>query len=467
MRSLSIMSVSSVDLEMQSPAHPPATATGGDEEEGQQCLRDVEAETGFSSYESFLEALPETGPQYKTLLRSIGIDDDRDTFGKVIGYNILEDGGVSISINLQGGGEDAGIPYRDRNRKKVLDNELGSCARLVRNLRSPPESTTARIIVWLVPSGFSLHPGLVDAIGLGLKIQPAIFDVLLSMVSTGTSKYSGRHLGSDYVIIGNSIATVARNYVTNERVPPALFVAKVHEGTTDSSTLPPALDEFNDDMVIEALTTEIYGSILPCRPANEMRPLADLAPNSSGYLGRLSNHVYLDVLSKYVEKGADVDAQSDGPLLNAILPLLHLEVLALRLRYEIVRRALLNAYRLSAGPYDDLKQPSYDTLDGQRFELRRKLEDLNESRSRFVQFSRLQNAPKWLEGQPWLSQEEEIIEAVSEARAVEAEARDYMQLQIGNLSIEESRKSIQLSNQQMSEAKRGKSREYTGCSMAR
>ena len=42
------------------------------------------------------------------------------------------------------------------------------------------------------------------------------------------------------------------------------------------------------------------------------------------------------------------------------------------------------------------------------------------------------------------------------ARTKELEVRDYMQLQIGSLSISESRKSIQLSNQQMNEAKRGK-----------
>ena len=70
-RNLSIMSVSSVDFEMQSSTHPPPTATGSEDEENQQCWRDVEAETGHSSYKSFLEALPETGPQYKSLLDGI------------------------------------------------------------------------------------------------------------------------------------------------------------------------------------------------------------------------------------------------------------------------------------------------------------------------------------------------------------------------------------------------------------
>ena len=451
------MNDSSVDLEMQPPTHPLPKATGSEEEESQQCWKDVKAETGYSSYKSFLEALPDSGPQFKALREEIEIDEYRDTFGKVHVYNILRDGGVSISINLRGCGEDTGIPYRNRNRTIILDNDLESCAQLVRNLRSPPDNTQARIIVWLIPRSFNLHPGLVDAIGLGLKIQPAIFDILLSMVVEGTSKFSCRRLGPDYVIIGNSIATVVRNYIPNGRVPPALFVAKVHDGMTDSSSLSPAPYKFYDDMVIEALTTEIYGSILPCRAANEMRSLEDLAPDSSGYLDRLSNHVYLNILRKYVQKGAGVDAQNDSPLQNAILPLLHLEVLHLHAQCRITQRELLLAHRATVTFY---KQLYYQTLDVARFELRRMLEGLEESKIGFVKFARLQNLPKWLEGRLWMEQEEEIIKAVSEARAVEAEARDFMQLEIGNLSILESRKSIQLSNQQMSEAKRGKSREF-------
>ncbi len=41
------------------------------------------------------------------------------------------------------------------------------------------------------------------------------------------------------------------------------------------------------------------------------------------------------------------------------------------------------------------------------------------------------------------------------AKRLEAEVRDYMQLVVGVLSIEESRKSIQLSNTQLNEGKKG------------
>ena len=437
------MSVPSVDLEMQSPAHPFPTATGGDEEEDQQCWRDVEAETGFASYKSFLEALPETGPQYRDLLQHIGPHDELDTFGEVHVLNIVEHGGVSISMKLQGRSEHSGVDQY--------------CTQLLRDLRSPPKDSPGRIIVWLFPRSFGLHPGLVDAIGLGLKIQPVIFATLLSKARWNFNKVSCRRFGPDYLVIGNSIATVAQNYIPNERVPSVLFVAKVWDEKTDPWTPSPAVDKDYHAMVIEALTTELHGSIRPCHPAKDMHTLKDLAPHSSGYLDRLFNHVLLSILSKYVQKGAGVGARNNGPLLNAILPLLHLKVLYLHAQREITHQALLMA---PGSKYH------YKNLDVRRFVLRRMLEDLEDSRNGLVKFARLQNAPKWLKEQPWLSQEEEIIEAVSEARAVEAEARDYMQLQIGNLSIEESRKSIQLSNQQMSEAKRGRIQKSRGCLMA-
>ena len=140
-----------------------------------------------------------------------------------------------------------------------------------------------------------------------------------------------------------------------------------------------------------------------------------------------------------------------------------MEVLNLHVQCELTQKALLIAQEDSSNRYE---QKSYHSLDEQRFWLRRTLEGLEESRICFVKLVRLQNAAKWLEEQPWMSQEEEIIEAINEGRAKEAEARDYMQLEIGNLSILESRKSIQLSSQQMSEAKRGKSYSFPGRLMA-
>ena len=44
---------------------------------------------------------------------------------------------------------------------------------------------------------------------------------------------------------------------------------------------------------------------------------------------------------------------------------------------------------------------------------------------------------------------------ISEARRLEAEIRDYLQFEVGDLSLRESKKSIELSVSQIQEAKRG------------
>lgn len=45
---------------------------------------------------------------------------------------------------------------------------------------------------------------------------------------------------------------------------------------------------------------------------------------------------------------------------------------------------------------------------------------------------------------------------LDEERRFESDVRDYLQLQVGNLALEESRRSIELVNSQIQEAKSGK-----------
>ena len=93
--------------------------------------------------------------------------------------------------------------------------------------------------------------------------------------------------------------------------------------------------------------------------------------------------------------------------------------------------------------------------DAQCFWLRRRLECLEASRNGFVNFARSQGLAKWLKGKTRRSQDARLRRILVAAGAKDTEVRDYLQLPIGNLSILDSRKTIQLSNQQIDEAKRG------------
>ena len=403
-------------------------------------LSELEAQTGFPFYKSFLEALKETGWQSEELMRGLDAFRTKDRFafgcpdlGEVVVLDILNDGSISVSWKVQRSGD--------------LDSNGKLRTKLLQNLKSPPENIAARIVLWSISWECDPYPGMIDVLGLGLKIDPSFFEILLSI--TRPSYNSLRPKGPNHVKIGNSVATVARNYQSRGDGPPVLFVA----GNFDDriGIAPDKWEQRYRDMVEEDLKGEIGGSVSFSRLAIETRSPDDLAS--------ISSNQYLNLLSHHIQKDHNTDPEDDGLLLNAMLPLLKLEILRLRAQCRILQTALLevqDGMEFRNRYPEDEKQIAYDSLDKQRFWLRRRLEDLEESRNRFAKYVRSQGAAKWLQSKQWLSQDEDISEVVIEARAKEAEARDYMQLQIGNLSILESRKSIQLSNQQIDEAKRGK-----------
>lgn len=436
------MSHSSAAYEMQ-PSSPSSSA-GGDEDQRAQCWKDVEAETGFSSYDSFLE----TWPQFR-LLREKIINPSRYggsiELGEVFVLDILKDASTSVSLKLPSDGYKAGTSQEHRRYNKDSEHILST--QLLQNLRSPPEDVPARIVLWSIPgSTWDIYPppDIVDALGLGLKISPPFFETLFSnMLPYFTALKPNK---SDHVKIGNSIATVARDYRLEGGAPPVLLIAGKYGRARDPVRIrDQRYDEQCYDEEIEiVLKDSLDGSRSFHRGATDEPPPNDLASTSL--------NPYLKLLTKNVRTDHSLSAEYDTLPLTSILPLLHLEVLRLRVQCVIVLSDLLLLQR----GVEREQQMNYDRLDQERFWLRRRVDGLEESENRFAQYVRSQDAEKFLQGKTWLSQVEDIKEAIIEARAREVEARDYLQLQIGNLSILESRKSIELSNQQMDEAKRVK-----------
>lgn len=454
---------------MQSSALPFDTTS--DQDQSLKCWEEVKAETGFSTYKSFLEALKKKGLQYGDLLGELqrygGRDDwyySHEASGTIFVVDILSDGSTSISLERQL--NNAGTKGPSFERVMVQTNRK-SVTSLLQNLRSPPENVPARIVIWSMPWNAPLCPEAIDALGLGLNIHPSFFEALLSITKpsyeslpsfkTGLMEPSG----SGHIRIGDNVATVARNYRPGRRAPSVLIFAGSHDlryaswGNPDGKE---ARHHFTVKNFLreEVLKMEISGSASLYRWATE-HPRTHMDRTTSG-----PPNYYLQLFSKYVQKGCSFDSKDITPLWIAMLPLLHLEILRLHAQCGFVRSVMLQEQYGVEFPnkYSDLeKQDCYQVLDKQRFWLRRRLEALEEGKDCFVELVRSQNAEEWLKSQIWLSQDESIREALAKAQTVDAEVRDYMQLQIGNLSILESRKSIQLSNQQFDEAKRSKQRD--------
>ena len=83
------------------------------------------------------------------------------------------------------------------------------------------------------------------------------------------------------------------------------------------------------------------------------------------------------------------------------------------------------------------------------------MEDFEDDLNYLRRYLRSQVSSDTLSDRSWLKVEEDLIETRQEASRLEAEVRDWLQLQVGEWALQESKKSIELSNRQIEEGKRG------------
>ena len=94
-------------------------------------------------------------------------------------------------------------------------------------------------------------------------------------------------------------------------------------------------------------------------------------------------------------------------------------------------------------------------LHHERFWLRRSVENSEDDMNHFEKYISAEDANYLPDSSVYLGIKQETDQIHNEARRLDTEVRDYLQLVVGNLSLEESRKSIELSNHQIQEGKRG------------
>ena len=139
------------------------------------------------------------------------------------------------------------------------------------------------------------------------------------------------------------------------------------------------------------------------------------------------------------------------------MPLLHMDCLSIRAQFLRLRRTFLE---LQAAMNRDNVSPQIvnqtsSKLHQDRFWLRRSVEDSEDGVIHFERYISVEDTNYLPKSAAYLSIKQEIGQINNEARRLDAEVRDYLQLVVGNLSLEESRKSIELSNHQILEGKRG------------
>lgn len=194
--------------------------------------------------------------------------------------HLRKSAGFAAWVKLYGPSD---LRSRKTSRSGVANNlELADKAtmlemstRLLQNLRSPPENAPARVVLWSIPWKYDLCTEIVDALGLGLKIPPSFFDSLISI--TRPIFKSLRPNGSDTVKIGNSVATVARDYQLGGDAPPVLLIAGNYDLMSKLNVYP-RFEQPYHKAVEEVLERGINGRMLPYRSASDKCSSSNLAP---------------------------------------------------------------------------------------------------------------------------------------------------------------------------------------------
>ena len=133
-----------------------------------------------------------------------------------------------------------------------------------------------------------------------------------------------------------------------------------------------------------------------------------------------------------------------------MLPLLSLDSFRVRVQYLRVRRIFLELQQEIQYANDQ----TTSQLHLERSKLREMVEDSEDSLNDVERYASSPDIHCSLSGLAYPQIKEDANRKYAEAQRLESQVRDYMQLEVGKLSLEESRKSVELSNHQILEGKR-------------
>lgn len=384
--------------------------SGGTLDEDELLGESLKAETGYSSYLDYLDAY---GMNFRARFL-------RARLKEIIadGRDFSYDGCAILDIQDQD----------STCCKLTLRRVSTSGTEVLSSLRHPSATTKFRIVLW---DSTNLRKSTLDALGLGLKIHPHFFETLAARHPRVPGSVGPGSLSDDVLVIGQYVMILIRDYLPgNPDAAPIILIAAVHRRQPGAYS-----SQFNQPFLFQELAT----------PATNSTPdlLTRLPEWMEAYLRGLES----DLKKTRGGIGNDMDLIA-GPL----TALLQLHIPLVRLQCRATR-----AYFLSVTMARDMKTVGKlpEDLFETRYLLRRMIEDSGDNSQRLRDYRRFPTKDDTPQSQRLMDLERDLQQIRLEASRLESEIRDYLQLQNGESALQESKKSIELSNFQIEEAKRG------------
>lgn len=326
--------------------------------------------------------------------------------------------------------------YQIDNYCPIISLKCGSSSgtKILSAIRQPSPAATVRIVLWEVRESVFRGFQPLDALGLGLRIQPRFFKALLADHTRmrPTQTFTERPLESELFAMDQYVVTTARNYLpANPDATPVILIAR--QG--------PEKLKFEED----------FDEIVPFQRLPTDEPPKPVIRPSPWMLQ------YVRLLESDFEKERECTGKFEDILLCSLTPLLHFNLSRIGKENDLMRREYL---KLILPPEEgeteilDIEE-RLGELFRMRSSLRRLIEDSEEKSENLQRALRSQMANKVRQNPSFTTTEDDLRRARLLALRWETEVRDYLQLQTGELARQESKKSIDLSNFQIEEAKRG------------
>ena len=417
-------------------------AREGEKQRQEQALRqvrkDLEDKTGFGSYEAYLESI-RCDPMY------VGRS-----------YTEILDGCFHDPIDASPGVDIVDVSNEDLPVGGVrLRCENLSASELCTALCQPPPDTRAQIVLWQINTYTRGIKDFLDVLGVGLRLDPCFFEAL--RWRKDENEISRQFLSKNILCMGSigTSVSVARSFELAQGNPvPVVLIAGPMLEKVEVFNYYPARGK-------------------PLLPNKAIYDLVGAAPLYGHYNhdGRphLSN-TYIRALFTLIKSDRDSVLSSGDTLSACIIPLLQIEIAIckgdldnLRELFDEFKDSYLDIYGFKTryrGRYHRhrdawLPHEAPESMYRYRTRLRSWIEYFQNENCALMGLSSL-IGPNVTEGLFYPQIKERSISIAKEASRLEAEIRDYLQLQGSKLALEESKKSIQLSNHQINEGKRVK-----------
>ena len=382
-------------------------------------LEDVKNEVGFKTYQSYLNEYYDGMPHLASYIGDNTLC-SRGFKGNCALFDITETGLLSTALDMSS--EDLSPGF----------------TKILAALRNPPSESLLRVLL-IEPKDLKqrLPWSLMDVIGLGLRINPDLFEAYLS-VNPATKELPPRiPLRASRGVFGRAAFTISRDYLPHSPNCPPVMLVMGHPAPSDAR----------------------YPGFLLSRQAPPFASTDPLLVRHRGLLESSWPGIFERLFSSNIKLYQTRPMDFDAALVHSLLPLLETCLERLKGAYDEAsiryRKRVGTSSQDPTALWKNAQEDHENEMEEVRFRLRRWITYYERTLNEFSGFLRMHDVVNFQHYEAFSIIKELSKYCLENSHGLETEIRDWLQLRVGSLALQESKKSIQLSSLQMDEAKRG------------